>query len=458
MRKGKFGKRSWIIEKFAENDEEIYRHWLKVCEANLSEVTFRNYKNVTLRFLKWLHNRGKKLIDLTSEDLDEYKIYLRKHRNLKRSSVSSELFIIARFLRFIGLVDKKGLQIDVERIRKDYGRLRREVISEEELLKFIKYSRCSRDRALFALMWETGLRSKEIRALNWEDVDWNRKVIKVRERKGGLSDVVPFGDYSMKYLVEWFNEYKAWVGSEPTDDSPLFVTMRQGRPRKERLSACGLWQIVQSTGRRAGIDEEKCHPHAFRHSMATIALARGLNLRQVQAMLGHLNLRSTEVYAHLVESDYFKAYAKAFRRRSLKEEELMEEKKPEEWERCPQCGGIRLPHMLVCPCGYQFRKTKVDEQLEKLNNDIAELKLLVMQMKLELDMQKMETLAEYIMQNRPTDGELQEFMRRRGIGKEILEKLQSYEGTELIGILVKKDGEHWIGLPSELVVKKRAVQ
>jgi site-specific recombinase XerD len=146
-----------------------------------------------------------------------------------------------------------------------------------------------RDRLLLALFAYAGLRRSELLGLDWDDVDLHRRLIRVRRAKGGRQRVVPLHPA----LVSLFVDYLATRG--PAAQGPLFVGV-QGR----RLSQTILTQTFIRYARAAGVTKRKrITPHTLRHVFASELLRAGANLRQIQELLGHKHLDSTQRYTHV---------------------------------------------------------------------------------------------------------------------------------------------------------------
>jgi integrase/recombinase XerD len=148
-----------------------------------------------------------------------------------------------------------------------------------------------RDRAMLELLYSTGLRRMEVPALNLYDVDLSRRLVVVREGKGRKDRVVPLGEraaaWVLKYLIE------ARPALMPLDTTALFIS-DGGEP----ILRGYLADTVKHCMRCAGIDRPGA-THLLRHACATHMLENGADIRYIQALLGHANLATTEVYTHV---------------------------------------------------------------------------------------------------------------------------------------------------------------
>lgn len=145
-----------------------------------------------------------------------------------------------------------------------------------------------RDRALFELLYSSGLRLAEVVALDRTDLDLGDASARVTG-KGNKTRVVPVGRRAHAALVDWL----ALRRTLPGDGAALFVSRRGGR-----LSARAVQQRLRHWADRQGIDR-RVYPHLLRHSCASHLLESSGDLRAVQELLGHASLATTQVYTHV---------------------------------------------------------------------------------------------------------------------------------------------------------------
>jgi integrase/recombinase XerC len=146
-----------------------------------------------------------------------------------------------------------------------------------------------RDRLLLALMAYAGLRRSELLGLEWDDVDLSRRLLRVRRAKGGRQRTIPIHPA----LAPLFAEY--YATRVPVTEQAVFVGV-QGKP----LNYTQLGQVFRHYVRAAGVTERKrVTPHTLRHVFASELLRAGANLRQIQELLGHKHLDSTQRYTRV---------------------------------------------------------------------------------------------------------------------------------------------------------------
>ncbi len=147
----------------------------------------------------------------------------------------------------------------------------------------------ARDVAMLALAYGCGLRASELVELKQADVDLNLALLRVRG-KGGKERLVPFGSVAKGYL----DKYLGLLAAAAVESPFLFPSPRRaGGP----LSRQTLWKTVKRYAGLAGVEGVK--PHLFRHTFATHLIQAGADVRTVQELLGHANIATTRIYAHL---------------------------------------------------------------------------------------------------------------------------------------------------------------
>ena len=153
-----------------------------------------------------------------------------------------------------------------------------------------------RERALFELLYATGLRVSEAAGLDVEDVDFSARLVRVTG-KGSRERIVPFGEAAADALDAYLPSRSVLRRRADEDDEdagePLFVNARGGR-----LTPRSMARLLKRRLRAAGLPAE-ISPHALRHTFATHLLQAGADLRAIQELLGHASLSTTQKYTHL---------------------------------------------------------------------------------------------------------------------------------------------------------------
>jgi integrase/recombinase XerC len=152
--------------------------------------------------------------------------------------------------------------------------------------------RTARDRTLLELLYGSGLRVSELRALDVASIDLRLGEIRVCG-KGNKERIVPLGRLAREALDTYLEERIRFVLAKPRSDSAALLLGKSGR----RLSVRMIQRLVGSYGALA-LGRADVHPHALRHSAATHMLEGGANLRAIQEFLGHSSLGTTQLYTH----------------------------------------------------------------------------------------------------------------------------------------------------------------
>lgn len=152
-----------------------------------------------------------------------------------------------------------------------------------------------RDRALIEVLYATGLRVSELVGLRLSDIQLAEGWLQCLG-KGHKQRIVPLGDEAAAWLRRYLAESRPRL-TRKRESAWVFVNARGGT----RLSRGGFWKILKRHGRVAGITAP-LSPHVLRHSFATHLLERGADLRAIQAMLGHADLSTTQIYTHVLEA------------------------------------------------------------------------------------------------------------------------------------------------------------
>ena len=155
----------------------------------------------------------------------------------------------------------------------------------------------ARDRALFELIYSSGLRRSEVTGLSVSDLDLNLGVVRVMG-KGSKERLVPITDAAISAVKDYLSVRPVYAGTDP-----LFLNHLGGR-----LSGDGLAYITKNITIKANL-ARKITPHSLRHSFATHMLNNGCDLRSLQEMLGHKSLAATQVYTHVSLDRLKKVYA-----------------------------------------------------------------------------------------------------------------------------------------------------
>ena len=149
-----------------------------------------------------------------------------------------------------------------------------------------------RDLALLELLYASGLRVSELTQLDWSDLDFDARTLRVLG-KGGKERMVPFGEPAHRALLEWSEAAESVRKAAKQTDDPVFLNHRGGR-----LSTRSVRRIIDRYVEAASL-ASGVHPHTLRHTFATHLLESGADLRTIQELLGHSSLSTTQRYTHV---------------------------------------------------------------------------------------------------------------------------------------------------------------
>ena len=278
-------------------------------EKGLSNKSQDTYSRLLHQFSNWLQKNkleNLKPHELTEEHLWQYRVSLSRHINkktnepLKRSTQNYYLIVLRNLLRYFadrGIISLPADKIKLAKSKPDERAVKFLVLEEvEKLLETPKTTNSTglRDRAILETFFSTGLRVAEL-------VSLNREQIKITPETVDLEIVVigkgnrPRPVYFSKRTIEWLRKYLATRGDK---EKALFINYKGPKNASKRLSARSMETIVKKYALLAGVPTFTS-PHTIRHSFATDLLSQGVDLREVQEFLGHKNISTTQIYAHV---------------------------------------------------------------------------------------------------------------------------------------------------------------
>jgi integrase/recombinase XerD len=281
--------------------------------AYLEDLRVRNFSPNTVRsarthvrlFVVWCHERGiAGPGELTLSLLRRYQAHLFHHRRedgrrLSFQSQFDRLGGVRRFCRWLAehghLAEDPSRRLSLPRVEK---RLPRGILTPEEAEAILAQPDVSttqglRDRALLELLYATGMRRGEVERLRVEDLDFAGGVVRIDQGKGKKDRLVPLSERAAAWLQKYLDHARAELLRSPFDGGEVFLG-RWGRP----LAGGHMGKLVRQYVEASGIGKPgACH--MFRHTMATLMLEGGADIRYIQHMLGHESLQSTESYTHV---------------------------------------------------------------------------------------------------------------------------------------------------------------
>jgi integrase/recombinase XerD len=287
---------------------DLYLSHLRV-ERGLSKNTLSAYGHDLARFTRFCE--GRKVRAVTRIDSTLVSAYLGDlaKSGLGARSTGRHLSALRGLMTFLVREGELKSNPTALSARPKTGRRLPRPLTPEAMLELIgapdtTTTRGLRDRAMLSLAYSAGLRVSELIALRLGDVDFRRGVI-AAFGKGQKRRLVPLGEVALAHLEEYRSALCAPGPSRLSESGLLFPSPR-GRP----LTRQAFWKIVKRYALRAGLPDA-VHPHRLRHSFATHLLSGGADLRSVQAMLGHADVSTTEIYTHVTRDHIRRAHARA---------------------------------------------------------------------------------------------------------------------------------------------------
>lgn len=286
-------------------------------ERGRSIKTVENYDRYLSRYLSY--SKAKSPKDITERSIREFRLHLNRqpgivlargvrgqNPTMKLKTQNYYLIALRAFLKFLRKRDIESLNPERIELAKTSAR-DLDLITSDELGRLMTGAhgttvRSLRDRAILEMFFSTGLRVSELCSLN-RDLDLSRDETSVRG-KGEKVRVVFFSPAAKRAV-------KAYLDKRKDLDDALFVQMGKNvKGTKDlRLSPRSVERIVKHYATKAGITR-KVTPHIIRHSFATDLLQNGADLRSVQAMLGHANIATTQVYTHVTDRHLHEVHQK----------------------------------------------------------------------------------------------------------------------------------------------------
>ncbi len=283
-----------------------YRTWLQE-EKHASDNTLSSYLRDINQFKTWLLGAGSPDLRRVKKDtINEYMLYLsgagKSPATITRCTASLKSFYAYMLGR--GAVKtnpaKNVAALKVERKCP-------EILTSKEVELFLEQPKCVdekgyRDHAMLELLYATGIRVSELIGLDVGDVNLAGGFIRCRSKT--RERIIPLYRTAIKALRDYITDIRPRIISGP-DEQALFINMNGGR-----MSRQGFWKIIKYYQEKAEISKD-ITPHTLRHSFAVHLLENGADLRSIQEMLGHADISSTQIYAHIIKKHLKDVYQKA---------------------------------------------------------------------------------------------------------------------------------------------------
>jgi len=268
----------------------------KISISGKSMSTFKNYAR---NLAKMALHFEQLPTELDTDQINDYLYLLQQEHNTPSDSYFKHSVYGLRFIfRMYGLKDKR---IELPSIKKE--KKLPVVLSREEVKRLLKAPKYLKHRVLLGLLYGCGLRCFEVRNLKIADLDFDRKMLHVRQGKGKKDRYLPLSDILIRGLKNYIDAEKP--------DTWLFNGKPEGRAGGDfdsRYSQRGVQWAVNQARKEAGIIKEMT-VHTLRHTYATHLLEDGLDIITIKELLGHECIDTTMIYLHVAQSGRKKPFS-----------------------------------------------------------------------------------------------------------------------------------------------------
>lgn len=280
-----------------------------IAERGSSDNTIAAYQNDLTQLRDFMAERlkDKGWANLTRDHLISYILWL-KEREYATATVARKVAAMKSFCSFLQrtdvLKDNPADDLDSPKVKKQLPT----TLTPKEVDSLLALPaqagtspKALRDTALLELLYATGMRVSEVAGLTLEDLDLAAGTVRC-QGKGSKERVMPLYAEATQAVAAYLAKGRPALLGRDTEERTLFLN-----PRGERLTRQGLWLIIKNYARQLGL-EDRVTPHTLRHSFATHMLNGGAGLREVQRLLGHANISTTQVYTHVTQDRLRQVY------------------------------------------------------------------------------------------------------------------------------------------------------
>jgi integrase/recombinase XerD len=269
-------------------------------EKGYADNTIAAYRNDLTQFLRYLEGQDEisSWAQVDKDTVIRYVLDL-KEREYTSSTVARKVAAIKSFFHYLMaekvVADDPTATLDSPKVKKRLPK----AISREDIEQLLAApaqgtsAKSQRDHALLELLYASGMRVTELVSLDVSDVNLASGSVRVRGKKTSSKErIIPVGDRALDALQVYVNKGRMQLVRDP-EEPALFLNHRG-----QRLTRQGLWLIIKHYVDEVGISEDVT-PHTLRHSFAAHKLSQGKSLQDIQKLLGHANISTTQVYQHV---------------------------------------------------------------------------------------------------------------------------------------------------------------
>lgn len=254
-----------------EKKEAIEKLKTELKLKGFSNLTIRNYVFFVEKFFQ---SNSRKFDDLNEDDVKTYLVGMFDTKS--KSTISLAASSLKFFFKMLG---KKLENISLPKQDKKLP----SVLSKEEVIKLLENAETNKSKLIMSLLYSSGLRVSELVNLKRHDINLQEKLGWVRKGKGSKDRIFTISETLCKEISSYLEK------------NPEAVYLFS---KDKPLTTRNIQKIIQKTAKKSGI-EKRVTPHTLRHSFATHLLESGVDIRVIQVLLGHSNLNTTQLYAHV---------------------------------------------------------------------------------------------------------------------------------------------------------------
>jgi len=285
--------------------DEFFRYL--IFERGYSEKTKKAYEEDMENFFQFLADSGNSaFLTIDYRDVRVYLSYLNE-QGYSRNSISRKMASLRSFYHYLTKhevvkenpfayvhMKKKNAKLPRFFYEQEMAALFESVTGDEPLQQ--------RNLALLEVLYGSGLRVSECSNLTIPDIDWESGVLLIHG-KGNKDRYVPFGSYAQKAVKRYLSDGRQYLTDKFHKDHPFVFVNRLG----DGITPTGIEYVLNQVIQKSSLDSQ-IHPHMLRHTFATHLLNHGADMRTVQELLGHANLSTTQIYAHVTKDSLQKNY------------------------------------------------------------------------------------------------------------------------------------------------------
>lgn len=272
----------------------------------VSKNTLVSYERDINQLVSHLEQIGKKMIDATSEDLQNYVVYMQTIGK-SNATISRSVASIKAFYKY--LVKNKIIEENIaeELVAPKVEKKELTILTPKEVECLLEQPSSSdlkgqRDKAMLEVLYATGIRVTELISIKVSDVNLHSGYIKVKKKN--KERTIPIGNVALKCLSEYIENVRPLL-IKTEEEETLFINANG-----QKMTRQGFWKILKQYKEQAKIDKDLT-PHTIRHSFAVHLLQNGAEVKMVQEILGHTDVASTLMYTQMADMKLRDEYLKA---------------------------------------------------------------------------------------------------------------------------------------------------